>query len=58
LRSTVGGMYRGSGSGGNDDGSNGDGTGGGDECADGVVHLARCSPAKGGDSEASGDGGG
>ncbi|GJX52941.1 hypothetical protein Tco_0281310 [Tanacetum coccineum] len=33
-----------------DDGSNGDGTGGGDECAGGVVHLARRSPAEGGDS--------
>ncbi|GKA64904.1 hypothetical protein Tco_0764611 [Tanacetum coccineum] len=33
-----------------DDGSNGDGTGGGDECADGAVHLARRSPAEGGDS--------
>ncbi|GJW56027.1 hypothetical protein Tco_0102758 [Tanacetum coccineum] len=41
-----------------DDGSNGDGTGGGDECVDGAVHLARRSPAEGGDSEVSGDGGG
>ncbi|GKC31543.1 hypothetical protein Tco_1038837 [Tanacetum coccineum] len=41
-----------------DDGSNGDGTGGGDECADGAVHLARRSPAEGGDSEIGGDGGG
>ncbi|GKB54336.1 hypothetical protein Tco_0905089 [Tanacetum coccineum] len=40
------------------DGSNGDGTGGGDECADGAVHLARRSPAEGGDSEIGGDGGG
>ncbi|GKD04541.1 hypothetical protein Tco_1179515, partial [Tanacetum coccineum] len=38
-----------------DDGSNGDGTGGGDECADGAMHLARYSPAKGGDSEIGGD---
>ncbi|GJZ51301.1 hypothetical protein Tco_0605816 [Tanacetum coccineum] len=29
-----------------DDGSNGDGTGGGDECADEAMHLARYSPAK------------
>ncbi|GJR09631.1 hypothetical protein Tco_0792283 [Tanacetum coccineum] len=41
-----------------DDGSNGDSTGGGDECPDGAVHLARCSPAEGGDSEIGGDGGG
>nr|GEY84473.1 hypothetical protein [Tanacetum cinerariifolium] len=61
LRSTGGGMYRGGGSGGSgvdDDGSNSDGTGGGDECADGAVHLARHSPAEGGDSEVSSDGGG
>nr|GEV23374.1 hypothetical protein [Tanacetum cinerariifolium] len=54
LWSTVGGMYRGGGSGGSggdDDGSNGDGIGGGDECADGAVHLARRSPAEGGDRE-------
>ncbi|GJT19575.1 hypothetical protein Tco_0878281 [Tanacetum coccineum] len=41
-----------------DDGSNGDSTGDGDECADGVVHLARRSPAEGGDSEIGGDGDG
>ncbi|GKD12415.1 hypothetical protein Tco_1196822 [Tanacetum coccineum] len=41
-----------------DDGSNGDGTGGGDECADGAMHLARRSPAKGGDSDIGGDGDG
>nr|GFD54346.1 hypothetical protein [Tanacetum cinerariifolium] len=41
-----------------DDGSNGDGIGGGDRHADGVVHLARRPPTKGGDSEVSGDGGG
>ncbi|GKG16102.1 hypothetical protein Tco_0358425, partial [Tanacetum coccineum] len=45
LWSTGGGMYR--------DGGNG-GSGG----DDGVVHLARRSPAEGGDSEISGDGGG
>ncbi|GKE03845.1 hypothetical protein Tco_1395863, partial [Tanacetum coccineum] len=28
-----------------------DGTGGGDECAGGAVHLARCSPAEGGDGD-------
>nr|GFC47214.1 hypothetical protein [Tanacetum cinerariifolium] len=39
-----------------DDGSNGDGTGGGDECADEAVHLARRSPAEGDDSEVNGDG--
>ncbi|GJY99660.1 hypothetical protein Tco_0517090, partial [Tanacetum coccineum] len=39
-------------------GSNGDGTGGGDECAGGAVHLARRSPAEGGDSEIGGDGDG
>ncbi|GJW77001.1 hypothetical protein Tco_0138683 [Tanacetum coccineum] len=39
-------------------GSKGDGTGGGDECAGGVVHLARRSPAEGGDSEIGGDGDG
>ncbi|GJR19761.1 hypothetical protein Tco_0968288 [Tanacetum coccineum] len=39
-------------------GSNGDGTGGGDECADGAVHLVRRSPTEGGDSEVSGDGSG
>ncbi|GKB72979.1 hypothetical protein Tco_0934391 [Tanacetum coccineum] len=60
LRSTGGGMYRDGGSGGrggDDDGSNGDGIGGGDECADGAVHLARRSLTEGGDSEVSGDGG-
>ncbi|GKB06551.1 hypothetical protein Tco_0834784 [Tanacetum coccineum] len=41
-----------------DDGSNGDGTSGGDEYADGVVHLARRSSAEGGDNEISGDSGG
>ncbi|GJX51789.1 hypothetical protein Tco_0278634 [Tanacetum coccineum] len=41
-----------------DDGSNGDGTGGGDECVDGAMHLARRFPAEGGDSEIGGDGGG
>ncbi|GKG31158.1 hypothetical protein Tco_0423646 [Tanacetum coccineum] len=55
-------MYRDGGSGGSggdgNDGSNGDGTGGGDECADGAVHLARRSPAEGGDSEIGGDGNG
>ncbi|GKF75962.1 hypothetical protein Tco_0225406 [Tanacetum coccineum] len=40
------------------DGSNGDGTGSGDECAGGAVHLARRSPAEGGDSEIGGDGDG
>ncbi|GJY09283.1 hypothetical protein Tco_0377468 [Tanacetum coccineum] len=40
------------------DGSNGDGIGGGDECAGGAVHLARCSPAEGGDSKIGGDGDG
>ncbi|GKG24407.1 hypothetical protein Tco_0395035 [Tanacetum coccineum] len=66
LRSTSGGMYRDSGSGGDgsaavghlDDGSKGDGTGGGDRCAGGAVHLARRSPAEGGDSETGGDGDG
>nr|GEV46186.1 hypothetical protein [Tanacetum cinerariifolium] len=52
------GMYRGDGSGGDDDGSNGDGIGGGDGHADEAVYLARRSPAEGGNSEASGDGGG
>nr|GFC62115.1 hypothetical protein [Tanacetum cinerariifolium] len=33
-------------------------TGGGDECTDGAMHLAMRSPAEGGDSEVSGDGGG
>ncbi|GJS96587.1 hypothetical protein Tco_0803555 [Tanacetum coccineum] len=59
--STGDGMYRdggSGGSGGDDDGSNGDGTGGGDECADRAVHLARRSPTEGGDSEISGDSGG
>nr|GEZ05845.1 hypothetical protein [Tanacetum cinerariifolium] len=37
---------------------NGDGIGGGDGHADGVVHLARRSPAESGDSEVSGDGSG
>ncbi|GJS14950.1 hypothetical protein Tco_0409422 [Tanacetum coccineum] len=41
-----------------DDGSNGDGTGGGDECADRAMHLARLSLAEGGDSEIGGDGDG
>ncbi|GKB97066.1 hypothetical protein Tco_0983203, partial [Tanacetum coccineum] len=41
-----------------DDGSNGDGTDGGDESACGAVHLARRSPAEGGDSEIGGDGDG
>ncbi|GJT73305.1 hypothetical protein Tco_1032591 [Tanacetum coccineum] len=41
-----------------DDGSNGDGIGSGDKCAGGVVHLARRSPAEGGDSEIGGDGDG
>ncbi|GKG49036.1 hypothetical protein Tco_0513183, partial [Tanacetum coccineum] len=41
-----------------DDGSKGDATGGGDECAGGAVHLARRSPADGGDSEIGGDGDG
>ncbi|GKG36547.1 hypothetical protein Tco_0444225, partial [Tanacetum coccineum] len=36
-------------------GSNGDGTGGGGECVGGSVHLARRSPAEGGDSEIGGD---
>ncbi|GKG27671.1 hypothetical protein Tco_0405998, partial [Tanacetum coccineum] len=40
------------------DGSNGDDTVGGDECAGGVVHLARRSLAEGGDSEIGGDGDG
>ncbi|GJX58427.1 hypothetical protein Tco_0289817 [Tanacetum coccineum] len=55
LRSIGGGMYRDCGSGGSegdDDGSNGD------ECAGGAVHLARRSPAEGGDSEIGGDGDG
>ncbi|GKB14302.1 hypothetical protein Tco_0848225, partial [Tanacetum coccineum] len=61
LRSTGGGMYRDGGSGGSrgdDDGSNGDGIGGGDEYADGAIHLASHSPVEGGDSEIGGDGGG
>ncbi|GJX44807.1 hypothetical protein Tco_0261483 [Tanacetum coccineum] len=61
LRSIGGGMYRDGGrggSGGDDDGNNGDGIGGVDECADGAVHLARRSPAEGGDSQIGGDGGG
>ncbi|GJV10646.1 hypothetical protein Tco_1352187 [Tanacetum coccineum] len=44
------GMYRDGGSGGSE--------GGGDECAGGAVHLARRSPAEGGDSEIGGDGDG
>ncbi|GJT93881.1 hypothetical protein Tco_1082726 [Tanacetum coccineum] len=47
--------YRDGGSGGSegdDDGSNGD------ECTGGAVHLARRSPAEGGDSEIGGDGDG
>ncbi|GKC00787.1 hypothetical protein Tco_0986923, partial [Tanacetum coccineum] len=59
VRSIGGGMYRDAGSGGSggdDDGSNGDGIGSGDECEGGVVHLARRSPAEGGDSEIGGDG--
>ncbi|GKG45373.1 hypothetical protein Tco_0495451 [Tanacetum coccineum] len=53
LRSTGGGMYR-------DGGSGGDGNDGskGDECACGAMHLARRSPAEGGDSEIGGDGDG
>ncbi|GKD03302.1 hypothetical protein Tco_1178276, partial [Tanacetum coccineum] len=61
LRSTGGGMYRdgySGGSRGDDDGSKGDGTGGGDECAGRAMHLARRSPAEGGDSEIGGDGNG
>ncbi|GKF07455.1 hypothetical protein Tco_0041679, partial [Tanacetum coccineum] len=58
LRSTCGGMYSDGGSGGDDDGSSGDGIGSGDECAGGAVHLARRSPAEGGDSEIGGDGDG
>ncbi|GJV98345.1 hypothetical protein Tco_1553597 [Tanacetum coccineum] len=55
LRSTGGGMYRDGGSG----GSEGDDDGGkGGECACGAVHLARRSPAEGGDSEIGGDGDG
>ncbi|GKG15380.1 hypothetical protein Tco_0357703, partial [Tanacetum coccineum] len=41
-----------------DNGSNGDGIGSGDECTGGAVHLARRSPAKGGDSEIGDDGDG
>ncbi|GKG02510.1 hypothetical protein Tco_0310146 [Tanacetum coccineum] len=41
-----------SGSGGDDDGSKGD------ECAGGAMHLARRSPAEGGDSEIGDDGDG
>ncbi|GKB42385.1 hypothetical protein Tco_0887327 [Tanacetum coccineum] len=54
-------MYRdggSGGSGGDDDGSNGNDIGGGDECADGAMHLARHSLAEGGDSEIGSDGGG
>ncbi|GKG40767.1 hypothetical protein Tco_0469979, partial [Tanacetum coccineum] len=54
-------MYRdggSSGSGSDDDGNTGDGTSGVDECAGGAVHLARRSPAEGGDSEIDGDGDG
>ncbi|GKB35168.1 hypothetical protein Tco_0880110, partial [Tanacetum coccineum] len=40
------------------DGSNGDGRGSGDECAGEAMHLARRSPAEGGDSEIGGDGDG
>ncbi|GKG02033.1 hypothetical protein Tco_0306738 [Tanacetum coccineum] len=66
LRSTGGGIYRDGGSGGGDgnavghpyDGSNGDGIGSGDECTGGAVHLARRSPAEGGDNEIGGDGDG
>ncbi|GKG39125.1 hypothetical protein Tco_0463270, partial [Tanacetum coccineum] len=41
-----------------DGGSNSDGIGGGDEYAGRAVHLARCSPAEGGNSERGGDGDG
>ncbi|GJS51177.1 hypothetical protein Tco_0624539 [Tanacetum coccineum] len=41
-----------------DDGSKGDGTGGGDKCAGGAVHIARRTPAEGGDSKTGGDGDG
>ncbi|GKA91323.1 hypothetical protein Tco_0813193 [Tanacetum coccineum] len=59
LRSAGSGMYRDGGSGGSgDDGSNSDGIGGGDECAGGAMHIARRSPAEGGDSEIGGDGDG
>nr|GEX66267.1 hypothetical protein [Tanacetum cinerariifolium] len=44
-------MYRGGGSGGDDDGSNGDGTCGDDGHADEAVHLARHSSAEGGNSK-------
>ncbi|GJV52052.1 hypothetical protein Tco_1447793 [Tanacetum coccineum] len=40
------------------DGSNGNGIGGGDECSGRAMHLARRSPAEGGDSEIGGDGDG
>ncbi|GKG08712.1 hypothetical protein Tco_0334544 [Tanacetum coccineum] len=49
LRSTGDGMGRDGGSGGN---------GGGGNAADGAMHLARRSPAEGGDSEMGGDGDG
>ncbi|GKG39748.1 hypothetical protein Tco_0463893 [Tanacetum coccineum] len=52
LRSTGGGMYRDGGIGGDDDG------GKGGECACRAVHLARRSPAEGGDNEIGGDGDG
>ncbi|GJS32430.1 hypothetical protein Tco_0530812 [Tanacetum coccineum] len=50
LRSTGSGMYR--------DGGSGGSGGGGDECADGAMHLARRSLAEGSDNEIGGDGGG
>ncbi|GJX53962.1 hypothetical protein Tco_0282331 [Tanacetum coccineum] len=63
LWSTGGGMYRDGGSGGSGGDSNEtmmvvmvNGTSGGDECAGGAMHLARRSPAEGGDSEIGGDG--
>ncbi|GJY07926.1 hypothetical protein Tco_0374980 [Tanacetum coccineum] len=48
-------MDRDGGSGGSEGGDDG---GKGGECAGGVVHLARRSPAEGGDSEIGGDGDG
>ncbi|GKG13492.1 hypothetical protein Tco_0350452, partial [Tanacetum coccineum] len=45
LWSTCGGMYR-------------DGGSGGSEGEGGAMHLARCSPSEGGDSEIGGDGDG
>ncbi|GJR06844.1 hypothetical protein Tco_0529828 [Tanacetum coccineum] len=55
LRSTGDGMDRDGGSGGNEGGDDG---GKGGECAGRAVHLARRSPAEGGDSEIGGDGDG